>query len=87
MSEQWQLVLDEIPLRYLLSRKPAQRRILIAAFEALKRDPYGDSQFKSRDAGGRSLNIRAIRPFLLTYWLDASVLEVRVVDIEAVFLN
>jgi hypothetical protein len=33
---------------------------------------------------GRQLSVRAFRPFLITYWLDAFVKEIRVVDIERV---
>ncbi len=82
MSTQWRLVLDEIPLRFLISRTPAQRRVLFAALDALKNDPSAEAHFRSRDSVGRELSLRAVRPFLLTYWLDASVKEVRVVDIE-----
>ena len=84
MSEQWQLVFDEIPFRFFLSRTSAQRRLLLAAFDALRNDPYKESDFQSEDSTHRRLNIRGFRPFLITYWLDASVKEVRVVDIERV---
>ena len=82
MSAHWQLVLDEIPLRFLFSRPAAQRRILFAALDALKLDPYAEPHFRSQDSAGRELSLRAARPFVFTYWLDASVKEVRVIDIE-----
>ncbi len=82
MSAHWQLVLDEIPLRFLFSRTPAQRRVVLSTLDALKHDPYAEPHFRSRDSVGRELSLRAVRPFLLTYWLDASVKEVRVIDIE-----
>lgn len=78
MNEQWQLVFDEIPFRFLLSRTAVQRRLLLAAFDALRSDPYREPDFQSEDTVGRRLNIRGFRPFLITYWLDASVKQVRV---------
>jgi hypothetical protein len=84
VNEQWQLVFDEIPFRFLMSKPAAQRRLLFAAFDSLKGQPYKEPDFQSKDTVGRQLNIRGFRPFLITYWLDASVKEVRVADIERV---
>ena len=84
MSETWQLVFDEVPFRLFLTRLLAERRVLLSAFDALKVDPYLEADFHIADNSGRQLNIRAFRPFLITYWLDASVKEIRVIDIERV---
>ena len=84
MSKQWQLVLDEVPFRFFLGRRLTERRALLAALDSLKNDPYQTSDFHIEDNTGRKLSIRAFRPFLVTYWLDASVNEVRVADIENV---
>lgn len=84
MSEQWQLVFDEVPFRMFLARRLPERRVLLTAFDSLKADPYQRPDFDMEDISGRQLSIRAFRPFLITYWLDASVKEVRVVDIERV---
>ncbi len=61
---------------------PSRAASLLAAFDSLKADPYQRPDFDIEDISGRQLSIRAFRPFLITYWLDASVKEVRVVDIE-----
>lgn len=84
MSEPWQLVFDEVSFRMFLARRLPERRVLLAAFDSLKSDPYQRPDFDIEDIFGRQLSIRAFRPFLITYWLDASVKEVRVVDIERV---
>ena len=84
MSDHWQVVFDEVPFRFLLSRSPRQRALLLRASELLKSDPLHDADFQSMDASGRQLSIRGFRPFLVTYWLDASVKEVRVLEIELV---
>jgi hypothetical protein len=84
VSDGWQLVFDEVPFRYFVSRRLSERRTLLSAFDSLKADPYQRPDFDIEDISRRQLNIRAFRPFLITYWLDASVKEVRVVDIERV---
>lgn len=84
MNDEWQLVFDEVPFRFFLSRRLSERRILLSVFDSLKLDPYQRSDFDMEDSSQRQLAIRAVRPFLITYWLDASVKEVRVVDIERV---
>jgi hypothetical protein len=73
VSGEWQLVFDEVPFRLFLSRRLSERRILLSAFESLKADPYQQTDFDIEDASQRQLSIRAFRPFLITYWLDASV--------------
>ena len=51
---------------------------------SVKADPYQEGDFEVADRSGRTLSVRRARPFLITYWLDASVKEVRVIDIELV---
>jgi hypothetical protein len=84
VNGEWQVVFDEVPFRLFLSRRLSERRILLSAFDSLKADSYQRPDFDIQDISQRQLSIRAFRPFLITYWLDASVKEVRVVDIERV---
>ena len=37
-----------------------------------------------KDSTGQTLPIMAVRPFLITYWLDAYVSEIRVINIQSV---
>jgi hypothetical protein len=61
VNAHWQLVLDEVPLRFLFSRTPAQRRIVFRTLDALKQDPYAEPHFRSRDSVGRELSLRVVR--------------------------
>jgi len=82
--EPWKLVLDEAAFHFFTGLRSSERRKALGAFEQLKRNPQRTHDFGIRDATGRSLSVLVVRPFLITYWLDESVLEVRVVDIQRV---
>ena len=68
MSPHWQLVLDEIPLRFLFSRTRSQRRVLFSALDALKLEPYEEPHFRSRDSVGRELNAGLAAVQLMRYF-------------------
>ena len=80
----WKLVLDEAAFQSFVSSRAAERRRLLSAFEELRSDPQRHPDYHANDATGRSLSVWATRPFLITYWLDAFVTEIRIVDIERV---
>jgi hypothetical protein len=82
--EPWKLVLGEPAFQFFNGLRTAERRKVLGAFEELKRDPRRKEDFEIKDVTGRSLSLLGVRPFLITYWLDDFVLEVRVVDIQRV---
>ncbi len=84
MNDAWRLVLDEDAFQFVLTRRLRERLVLFKALDSLKADPYQEGDFKIADRSGRTLCVRRARPFLVTYWLDAFVREVRVVEIELV---
>ena len=84
MSGQWRLVFDEEAFEYLLSRRARERNLLIGFLTKLKADPYQEPEYTINDDTGRPLQVKTFRPYLITYWLDHSVLEVRVLEIERI---
>jgi hypothetical protein len=82
--ESWKLVLDEAAFQWFVSSRQAERRNLLSAFEELRANPQRPPHYYIKDATGRSLSVWASRPFLITYWLDAFVSEIRIVDIQRV---
>ncbi|MHB8523856.1 MAG: hypothetical protein ACYDH9_24295 [Limisphaerales bacterium] len=84
MSGEWRLVFDEDAFEYLLSRRARERNLLIAFLEKLKVDPYQEGEYTVEDDSGRPLQVKGFQPYLITYWLDHSVKEVRVLDIERI---
>ena len=82
--EAWKLVLDETAFQRFLSGRATERRRLLAAFEELRANPQRRPDYYMNDSTGRMLSVWANRPFLITYWLDSFVSEIRIVDIQRV---
>ena len=80
----WKLVMDEDAFRFFISCTARQRRVLLGAFSQLTENPDRTGDYGVRDSTGRELAVVARNPFLITYWLDDSVNEIRGVDIENV---
>jgi homoserine acetyltransferase len=73
---------DGDALHFLLSRKSSERRELLKFFRALANDPYQEGDFREENAEGRSLEVALRGIFLITYWSDHAVRQVRVLRIE-----
>ena len=84
MNDDWRLVFDDDAFQFLLTRRLRERLLLFKALNSLRTDPYKVGDFELADSTGRELFVRRARPFLVTYWLDASVKEIRVVNVELV---
>jgi hypothetical protein len=82
--EAWKLVLDEDAFHFFSSAKADQRRRLLSAFEELRANPRRQADYETKDSTDRVLNVWARQPFLITYWLDAFVSEIRIVNIQKV---
>jgi hypothetical protein len=78
----WTYVLDEAAFHFFLSRSAVERRKLAAAFEQLRANPHREADYFCKDATGRTLNVCGFRPFLVTFWRDEFVSEIRIVNIQ-----
>lgn len=78
------LVLDEAAFQHFVSCRANERRKLLSAFELLRSEPQRQPDYQTNDSTGRPLNVGANSPFLITYWLDGFVSEIRIVDIQRV---
>ena len=82
MSKGWQFILNETSVHFLLSIKSGPRQKLMRARDALASDPLKRGDFETRDATGRAVQLKVAGPFLISYWPDAFVRELRVINIE-----
>jgi hypothetical protein len=80
----WKVVIDENAFHYFVGTKAEARRRLLQIFDQLRNDPYQKSTYTAKDTTGRDLSVVATPPYLITFWLDAAVTEVRIVDIQKV---
>lgn len=70
--------------RFALATRAAQRRSLSAFFRSLAEDPYQRGDFQEMDADGRETQVVLRGRFLITYWTDHAVEEVRISRIDLV---
>jgi hypothetical protein len=82
--EPWKLVLDESSFQFFIGLRAPERRRVLYVLDQLKRNPQQERHFVMADSTGRRLSVLALKPFLISYWLDSLALEVRVVDIQRV---
>ena len=64
--------------------KKRERKALLDYFEQLARNPFTETEWIVKDATGRPNYRVAVRRFLVTFWSDHAVREVRIVKIERV---
>ena len=82
MNTEWQLVLNETAVGFLIACKARQRDVLLKALRQMAANPYQRGDYEARDSAGRSVHIKQIEEFLITFWADSFVNELRVICIE-----
>ena len=78
----WQFVLNEASVHFLLALRARNRQRLLAALDALAASPLQKGDFEANDDTGRSVQIKVAGPFLVSFWADAFVKELRIINIE-----
>lgn len=62
------------------------REELLRLFRSLANNPYQKGERLQRAKSGREFQIKRFGKWLVTYWVDEAVLELRVVDVKKVVL-
>jgi hypothetical protein len=85
MADLPKIVLDEDVLHTILGMKAAERRLVLRMLEEIQRSLWKEeADYVISDTAGRYLKVKAARPFLVTYWHDSPVDELRIVDLKRV---
>jgi hypothetical protein len=82
VSQNWQFTLNETSVHFLLAIKARDRQKLIHALEALAAEPLQRGDFEGKDDTGRSIQIKVAGSFLISFWPDLFVRELRIINIE-----
>jgi len=71
-------------IEVLRLEKPSRRDrdLMLNFLEALARDPDAKGDYQEQDEVGRTVQIRVMGHYALTYWADHAVREVKVMKIE-----
>jgi len=84
VSTDWQFVLNESSVQFLLTCRIRQRELLINALQQLAANPQQRSDYEAKDSTGRPIAIKRVEDFFITYWCDNYVNELRVIRIECI---
>ena len=79
-------VLDDVVVAFFAERTRRERENLLQIFRGLAETPYLKGEWLQKSKSGRQLQVRRFGRWLVRYWVDEPVLEVRIVDVERVFL-
>lgn len=81
---EYRLLIELDVLHFVLSRPVAERRFLIRMFEVLASDPYRRGDLHERTADGQMAQVLVIGKYLITYWADHAVKELRIIRTEII---
>jgi hypothetical protein len=85
MADLPKIVLDEEVLHAVLAMRAAERRHALRVLHDIQRLWWKeDEDYLISDSTGRFLKVKAVRPFVVTYWHDGPVDEVRIVALRRV---
>ena len=75
-------VSDNTVLQLFAERTKREREELLKIFNALAESPYQTGEWRQKTRSGRELQVKRFGKWLITFWLDEPVLEVRIVDVK-----
>jgi hypothetical protein len=78
------LVLSEAAAMTLATASRAEQRKLTVILDEVKAAPFRPGDLQERDAQGRVNEVLVVGDWLVTYWPDHAVRELRVVRLEQV---
>jgi hypothetical protein len=84
MTGEYTYVVDETVLQFFASCRKRQREELLRIFQGLAANPYQRGDWLQRTASGQELQVKRFGRWMVRYWRNAPVLEVRIVDAEQV---
>ena len=84
MSRQYCYAVDDSVLEFFSSSRKREREQLLRIFTLLANDPFQNGDHVEKSASGRDLQVKRFGKWLITYWPDVPVTELRIVDIVKV---
>jgi len=77
-------VVDDSVLELFTERSKREREELLRIFKSLADSPYQTGEWRQKTKSGRELQVSRFGKWLVTFWLDAPVLEMRILDVKKI---
>ena len=84
MMREHKFVVDDAVVEDFSCGTKRQREELLRIFSTLAASPYQRGDWQQRTMTGRELQVKRFGRWLVWYWLDEPVLEVRIIDVEKI---
>lgn len=84
MTPQHVFVVDDTVMGFFIERSKREREDLLKIFRTLADSPYQTGEWRQRTKSGRELQVKRFGKWLVSFWLDDPVLEVRIVDVKKI---
>jgi hypothetical protein len=84
MIPRYVFVVDDTVLELFTERSKREREELLRIFKSLADSPYQTGEWRQKTKSGRELQVKRFGKWLVTFWLDAPVLEMRIVDLKKI---
>jgi hypothetical protein len=77
-------VADDAVMEFFTGRNKREREELLKIFRSLAESPYQKGEWRQKTKSGRELQVKRFGKWLVNFWLDDPVLEVRIVDVKKI---
>lgn len=84
MTPQHVFVVDDTVMGFFIERSKRERENLLKIFRTLADSPYQTGEWRQRTKSGRELQVKRFGKWLVSFWLNDPVLEVRIVDVKKI---
>ena len=84
MTPKHVFVVDDTVMGFFIERSKREREDLLKIFRTLADSPYQTGEWRQRTKSGRELQVKWFGKWLVSFWLDDPVLEVRIVDVKKI---
>jgi hypothetical protein len=84
MIPEYAFVVDDSVLELFTGRSRREREELLRIFKLLADSPYQIGEWRQKTKSGRELQVKRFGKWLVTFWPDGPVLELRIVDVKKI---
>jgi hypothetical protein len=84
MTPRHVFVVDDTVMAVFTDRSRRERDDLLKIFQALAESPYQTGEWRQKTKSGRELQVKRFGKWLVTFWLDDPVREMRIVDVKKI---
>jgi hypothetical protein len=82
MTGKHSFVVDDRVMAVFAECSQREREELLKIFKSLAQSPYQKGEWRQKTKSGGELQVTRFGKWLISFWLDDPVLEVRIVDLK-----